>query len=235
MLRNLGIRSKLLAVLAVPMLVLLLGAGWISAQAVGRANDAAQVRDIAGGAPRFSALVQALQAERRVSVGKLQGDDVLGSQLKAIRARINLPRMPTKWPSWPRSASRTCPPRPPRRSDFPHRAGRPHRPAQADRWWQGERQRRDRRLLLDHRRRHPGPGSHRGSPGRPSPRGPAARLLRVRLAAELADAGARPRPSGADRPPVVSAYTAVVAQENDALAGSGTTRPSSSAARWPAT
>ena len=73
MLRNLGIRSKLLAVLAVPMLVLLIGAAVVSLQAVNTAKDARQVRAIADGAQSFSALVSALQAERRVSQAKLSG------------------------------------------------------------------------------------------------------------------------------------------------------------------
>ena len=73
MLRNLGIRSKLLAVLAVPMLVLIIGASVVSLQAVNAAKDARQVRAIADGARSFSALVAALQAERRVSQAKLPG------------------------------------------------------------------------------------------------------------------------------------------------------------------
>ncbi len=85
MLRNLGIRSKLLAVLAVPMLVLIVGASVVSLQAVNTAKDARQVRAIADGAQNFSALVAALQAERRVSQAKLQGDYTLGNQLKSIR------------------------------------------------------------------------------------------------------------------------------------------------------
>ena len=89
MLRNLGIRSKLLAVLAVPMLVLLIGASVVSLQAISTAKDARQVRAIADGARSFSALVAALQAERRVSEAKLQGDDTLGDQLPAIRQQSN--------------------------------------------------------------------------------------------------------------------------------------------------
>ncbi len=89
MLRNLGIRSKLLAVLAVPMLVLIIGAGVVSLQAVNSARDARQVRAIADGAQSFSALVSALQAERRVSEAKLQGDDTLGDQLPKIRQVTN--------------------------------------------------------------------------------------------------------------------------------------------------
>jgi signal transduction histidine kinase len=89
MLRNLGIRSKLLAVLAVPMLVLIVGAGVVSLQAVNTARDARQVRAIADGAQSFSALVSALQAERRVSEAKLQGDDTLGDQLPKIRQATN--------------------------------------------------------------------------------------------------------------------------------------------------
>src|SRR6185437_11008897 len=53
------------------------------------AKDARQVRAVADGARSFSALVAALQAERRVSVAKLQGDDTLGDQLPTIRRQSN--------------------------------------------------------------------------------------------------------------------------------------------------
>jgi signal transduction histidine kinase len=89
MLRNLGIRSKLLAVLAVPMLVLVLGAAVVSLQAVNAASDARQVRAISDGARSFSDLVTALQAERRVSQAKLTNDYTLGGSLKSMRKQTD--------------------------------------------------------------------------------------------------------------------------------------------------
>ena len=47
MLRNLGIRSKLLAVLAVPMLVLVIGAAVVSLQAVSAASNSLRPDEIA--------------------------------------------------------------------------------------------------------------------------------------------------------------------------------------------
>ncbi|MEN1973605.1 sensor histidine kinase [Cellulomonas sp. P4] len=85
MLRRLGIRAKVLAVLAVPVLVLLLAAGYIAAQSVDEARTAATVRDIVATLPQYSRAAQALQQERTLSVQEAS-DSALGGNLTVSRS-----------------------------------------------------------------------------------------------------------------------------------------------------
>ncbi|QZN85450.1 nitrate- and nitrite sensing domain-containing protein [Cellulomonas sp. C5510] len=85
MLRRLGIRAKVLAVLAVPVLVLLLAAGYIAAQSVAEARTAATVRDIVATLPQYSRAAEALQQERTLSVQQAS-DSALGGNLTVSRS-----------------------------------------------------------------------------------------------------------------------------------------------------
>ncbi|MFP5334917.1 MAG: nitrate- and nitrite sensing domain-containing protein [Actinomycetes bacterium] len=87
MLRNIGIRSKILAVLALPVLVLLLAATVISVGAVRDARRAAQVESLAGQAPELTQLVRGLQAERALSMQAVSGVPV--PQLAEVRLRVS--------------------------------------------------------------------------------------------------------------------------------------------------
>ncbi len=90
MLRNIGIRSKILAVLALPVLVLLLAAGIISGGAVSDARRAGQVEILAGQAGDLTQLVRGLQAERALSVAVLSGDAGARPALDEVRGRIDV-------------------------------------------------------------------------------------------------------------------------------------------------
>ena len=85
MLHNQGIRTKLLAVLALPILALVIVASVISLQAFGQAGRARQVENLAQGAGALGTLVSSLQAERTVSVAALQMKPV-AAELKKARA-----------------------------------------------------------------------------------------------------------------------------------------------------
>jgi signal transduction histidine kinase len=78
MLRNRGIRSKLLAVLALPIVVLMIGAGVVSAQAFSAASRSVKIAQLAEGASNLNALIAALDAER--------------SQALAITGRVGSPK-----------------------------------------------------------------------------------------------------------------------------------------------
>src|SRR4051794_33493026 len=71
MLRNRGIRTKLLALLALPVVLLLVAAVAVSALQLRSAAQAAQVERLASGAGTLGVLVSALQAERSVSQAAL--------------------------------------------------------------------------------------------------------------------------------------------------------------------
>ncbi|WP_147794823.1 nitrate- and nitrite sensing domain-containing protein [Cellulomonas sp. Y8] len=85
MLRRLGIRTKVLAVLALPVLVLLLTAAYITTQSVGEARTAATVRDVVTVMPLYARAAEALQQERTLSVQQATDAD-LGGNLSAARS-----------------------------------------------------------------------------------------------------------------------------------------------------
>ncbi|WP_448058449.1 nitrate- and nitrite sensing domain-containing protein [Cellulomonas hominis] len=78
MLRRLGIRAKVLAVLAVPMLLLVAAAAFISSQAIGEARTARAVDEVVGVFPHYFAVVSALQDERALTLQLLGGEAVEG-------------------------------------------------------------------------------------------------------------------------------------------------------------
>ncbi|WP_431838736.1 nitrate- and nitrite sensing domain-containing protein [Cellulomonas sp. Y8] len=84
MLRRLGIRTKVLAVLALPVLVLLLTAAYITTQSVGEARTAANVSDVVDVLPLYARTAEALQQERTLSVQTVSGD-ALGGNLRVAR------------------------------------------------------------------------------------------------------------------------------------------------------
>jgi len=86
MLHNQGIRTKLLAVLALPILALTLVAGAESLQAFGKAGQASQVEQFAIGSDTLGALVVSLQAERSVSAAFLNKRPVAAELTKARAA-----------------------------------------------------------------------------------------------------------------------------------------------------
>ncbi|HEY0189329.1 MAG TPA: nitrate- and nitrite sensing domain-containing protein [Cellulomonas sp.] len=73
MLRRLGIRAKVLAVLAVPVLFLLIAASYISVQAVVSVRTAAAVEDVVTVLPKYADVVEALQQERTLSMAAVSG------------------------------------------------------------------------------------------------------------------------------------------------------------------
>ena len=89
MLRNIGIRSKILAVLALPVLVLLLAATVISVGAVNDARRAAQVEALSGQAAGLTQLVRGLQAERALTGQVLAGDESARPMLEEVRAKVS--------------------------------------------------------------------------------------------------------------------------------------------------
>jgi signal transduction histidine kinase len=85
MLRRLGIRAKVLAVLAVPVLVLLAISSFVTAQSVNEARTAATVRDVVAVLPLSGRAAESLQQERTLSVQEAD-DKPLGGNLEASRA-----------------------------------------------------------------------------------------------------------------------------------------------------
>jgi anti-sigma regulatory factor (Ser/Thr protein kinase)/HAMP domain-containing protein len=85
MLRRLGIRTKVLAVLALPVLVLLLTAAFITSQSIGEARTAGTVRDVVTTMPLYARAAEALQQERTLSVQQAT-DAALGGNLSAARS-----------------------------------------------------------------------------------------------------------------------------------------------------
>jgi hypothetical protein len=73
MLRNRGIRTKLLAVLAFPTVVLLIGASLVAAQGFARAGRAASVERLARDAGVIGDVVWSLHAERGQAVAVSSG------------------------------------------------------------------------------------------------------------------------------------------------------------------
>ena len=87
MLRNLGIRSKILAVLALPVVVLLLAATIIAGGAVADARRAVEVEKLASQAPGLTQLIRGLQAERALSTAQLSGAPA--PQLEEVRKQVS--------------------------------------------------------------------------------------------------------------------------------------------------
>ncbi|RMI05068.1 sensor histidine kinase, partial [Cellulomonas triticagri] len=85
MLRRLGIRAKVLAVLAVPVLVLLAIASYITAGSINEARTAATVSDVVAVLPQTARAVEALQQERTLSIQQAD-DKALGGNLGASRS-----------------------------------------------------------------------------------------------------------------------------------------------------
>ncbi|WP_454050132.1 nitrate- and nitrite sensing domain-containing protein [Cellulomonas sp. Marseille-Q8402] len=85
MLRRLGIRAKVLAVLAVPVLVLLLTAAYITTQSVSEARTAATVRSVVDVLPQYARTAEALQQERTLSL-QLVNDQPSSGNLEVSRA-----------------------------------------------------------------------------------------------------------------------------------------------------
>jgi hypothetical protein len=79
MLRRLGIRTKVLAVLAVPVLVLLALSAFISIQSFDQARTAAAVEDVVRTLPQYARLAEALQQERTLSMQSVSGSPLSGS------------------------------------------------------------------------------------------------------------------------------------------------------------
>lgn len=89
MLRRLGVRRKILATLAVPVLVLLLGATFLSLDALERSRVSGLQRDFSLATRAQDATLEALQAERELSIRFVHGDDDLSKDLASARARTD--------------------------------------------------------------------------------------------------------------------------------------------------
>ena len=85
MLRRLGIRAKVLAVLALPVLVLLVTSAYIAVQSVTQARTAAAVSRVVQVLPDYANAVEALQQERTLSMQTVAGDDLSGNMDAARR------------------------------------------------------------------------------------------------------------------------------------------------------
>ena len=90
--RHLGIRGKVLAVLALPVLVLAGASGAASATVQQDLTRAQQTRVVAESADRLGRLVDALQAERSASVRAVSADAVARARLADLRAATDLAR-----------------------------------------------------------------------------------------------------------------------------------------------
>ncbi|HET8614697.1 MAG TPA: nitrate- and nitrite sensing domain-containing protein [Actinomycetales bacterium] len=84
MLRNQGIRTKLLAVLALPIVALIVMAMVVSLQTFGEARKASEVEKLAKGADTLGQLVTAIQSERSISAQLLEKKPV-AEQVKKAR------------------------------------------------------------------------------------------------------------------------------------------------------
>ncbi|MFB9955202.1 nitrate- and nitrite sensing domain-containing protein [Cellulomonas denverensis] len=84
MLRRLGIRAKVLAVLALPVLVLLVASAYIAVQSAAQARTAAAVSQVVQVLPDYAIAVEALQQERTISMQKA-GDEPLSGNLNSSR------------------------------------------------------------------------------------------------------------------------------------------------------
>lgn len=89
MLRSFGIRAKILAILALPVLVLSLAAGVIATSATAEARRASQVEQLTRQASGLTDLLRGLQAERALSVAVLSGDAASRASLEEIRVQVS--------------------------------------------------------------------------------------------------------------------------------------------------
>lgn len=89
MLRRLGVRRKILATLAVPVLVLLLGATFLSLDALERSRVSGLQRDFSLATRAQDATLEALQAERDLSIRLVHGDADVAQALVSARARTD--------------------------------------------------------------------------------------------------------------------------------------------------
>ncbi len=89
MLRSFGIRSKILAVLALPVLVLALAASVIATTAVRDATKARQIEALTEQAGSLVDLVRGLGTERALTVASLAGNPEAAAQLAPVRAAID--------------------------------------------------------------------------------------------------------------------------------------------------
>ena len=85
MLRRLGIRGKLLAALAVPVLVLFAAATLVSWQSVGTARVARSVSELVGTSDELSGFARAMQTERLVSLAYVANPVAAAGRLIAAR------------------------------------------------------------------------------------------------------------------------------------------------------
>ncbi len=88
MLRNQGIRTKLLAVLALPIVALIVLATVVSLQAFGQARKAGEVEKMSTGADTLGELVTAIQSERSISAQLLEKKPV-ASQVTQARKQTD--------------------------------------------------------------------------------------------------------------------------------------------------
>jgi predicted ATP-dependent protease len=86
MLRNQGIRTKLLAVLALPIVALIVMATIVSLQTSSQARQASEVQKLAQGADTLGQLVTAIQSERSISAQLLDKKPVEAQVAKARKA-----------------------------------------------------------------------------------------------------------------------------------------------------
>lgn len=89
MLRRLGVRRKILATLAVPVLVLLLGATFLSLDALERSRVSGLQRDFSLATRAQDAALEALQVERDLSIRMVHTDDDVSKDLASARARTD--------------------------------------------------------------------------------------------------------------------------------------------------
>ncbi len=89
MVRNLSIRSRILAVLALPVLVLVAAAAVFSWSSYASARDATQLQRAVQASRGLPALVSALDAERTASTEVLDGDTAAASDLASTRTRTD--------------------------------------------------------------------------------------------------------------------------------------------------
>ncbi len=98
MLRNRGIRTKLLAVLALPIVVLMIGAAVVATAGFARAGQAAKVEKLASGANGLGDLVLRLHQERTLALqvvnGTANGNKV--NELKLAQVATNVALLETR-------------------------------------------------------------------------------------------------------------------------------------------
>lgn len=95
MLRNQGIRTKLLAVLALPIVALIVMATLVSLQTFSTARKAGEVEKLAQGADTVGELVSAIQAERSISAQLLEKKPV-AEQVKKARQNTDQALLKTR-------------------------------------------------------------------------------------------------------------------------------------------